>query len=122
MVNSTSSGHRPSPGGDSQHLKGISITLSRNRAYDSTFIQAGPKFRMRAWSAVSGQVLSMYLLADLSVSLYLTHGWATNGSDGGVTRQAIPDIARSPEPRRHSERRWHIIQHQLYNAPLREHR
>ena len=70
-VKSTSSGHSPRPGGDSQYLNGISITLLRNSAYESTFIHAGPRFSTSAWSALSGHASVMKLLAACRDSLYL---------------------------------------------------
>mmetsp|Transcript_17619 Transcript_17619/g.52944 ORF Transcript_17619/g.52944 Transcript_17619/m.52944 type:complete len:287 (+) Transcript_17619:1765-2625(+) len=70
-VNATSRGHNAMPGGDSQYLNGISMTLLRNSEYASTFIQAGPRLRTNACSTLSGYALVTYRLAACSDSLYL---------------------------------------------------
>lgn len=70
-VKATSRGHSPMPGGLSQYLNGISMTLLRNSEYASTFIHEGPRFSTSACSTWSGQASVMKLDAACNDSLYL---------------------------------------------------
>lgn len=69
-VKMTPMGQMPSPGGLSQSLKGISMTLLLNRPYASGLSQAGPRFRIRASCEVPYS-LAIWEAPTLSTSLYL---------------------------------------------------
>lgn len=70
----TPRGQMPSPGGLSQSLKGISMTLLLKRPYASGLSQAGPKFSTRAsWDVPYSFPICPAAVASTSLYLQLVH-------------------------------------------------